>query len=211
MITFTDFEPEAVVLDAGDFPQHPLPLRLLRESPRVVCCDGAANRLLAQGQVPWRIVGDGDSLDERFRRTYASLVRRIPDQDTNEQTKAVNYLRDRGMRRIAIVGATGQREDHTIGNISLLTDYLQEGVDTRIYTDHGLFVPATGNAVFGCPRGTQVSLFRFGATGMQAHGLRYPLRDFDNWWQGTLNETVEETFTVQAQGSYLVFLNYPAE
>ena len=32
------------------------------------------------------------------------------------------YLLSKGKRRIAIVGATGKREDHTIGNVSLLME-----------------------------------------------------------------------------------------
>lgn len=208
MITITDFAPEAVVVGAGDFPRHPLPLRWLEESPRVVCCDGAANRYLADGRMPWRIVGDGDSLTEANRLRCAAIVRHIPDQETNDQTKAVTYLRAKGLHRIAIVAATGKREDHTLGNISLLTDYLRQGTEARIYTDHGVFIPLQGDAEFRCPPGTQVSIFNFGASGLRGEGLRYPLRDFTNWWQGTLNETTEERFVLHARGTYLVFLNY---
>lgn len=35
---------------------------------------------------------------------------------------------------------TGKREDHTLGNISLLLYYLQEGIDVRAYTDYGVFI-----------------------------------------------------------------------
>ena len=72
--------------------------------------------------MPDIIIGDGDSLCPEYRELYASLVHHNPDQETNDQTKAVHYLYARGMRRIAIVGATGKREDHTIGNISLLME-----------------------------------------------------------------------------------------
>lgn len=208
MITITDFQPEAVVLGAGDYPRHPLPHAFLAH-PRLVCCDGAANAFLSTGQVPWRIVGDGDSLAEAYRRQYASIVRRFADQETNDQTKAVTYLHARGIRRIAIVAATGRREDHTLGNISLLADYLHAGVEARIYTDHGVFIPLQEDADFRCPAGTQVSIFNFSATGLRGKGLRYPLSDFTNWWQGTLNETTGDTFTIRAQGTYLVFINYP--
>ena len=60
-----------------------------------------------------------------------------PDQETNDQTKAVNYLMEKGFRRIAIVGATGRREDHTLGNISLLMEYMRMGQKYVMYTDYG--------------------------------------------------------------------------
>lgn len=206
--TITDFSPEAVIIDAGSFPVNPVALRWLEGCDRIVCCDGAADRFIASGGHPWRIVGDCDSLSPEIMRKYRDIVRRNPDQETNDQTKAVHYLAARGVRCIAILGATGMREDHTIGNISLLVDYLREGIDVRVYTDYGVFIPSDGDHEFYCPAGTEVSIFNFGATGMSATGLRYPIRDFTSWWQGTLNVTTADNFTIRARGRYLVFINY---
>lgn len=207
--SITDFNPEAVVIDAGTFPSNAIALSQLSATDKIVCCDGAANDFLASGRHPWRIVGDCDSLSPQVLEQYSDIVRRFPDQETNDQTKAVRYLASKGICRIAILGATGKREDHTIGNVSLLMDYLAEGIETRAYTDHGVFIPIDGSRRFVCAPGTQVSVFNFGAVGMHSDGLRYPLRDFDRWWQGTLNEVVGNEFTIHASGSYLVFLNYP--
>ncbi len=209
MDTITDFSPEAVVVDAGLFPTNPVALRWLDGCSRIVCCDGAANSFFASGRRAWRIVGDCDSLSPEMMRSHADIIRRNPDQETNDQTKAVRYLARRGITRIAIVGATGLREDHTLGNISLLVDYLRDGIDARAYTDFGVFIPVSGTRQFDCLPGTQVSIFNFGATRLQAEGLRYPLRDFDSWWQGTLNEAPDGRFTISADGTYLIFINYP--
>lgn len=208
MDSINDFAPEAVIVDAGLFPTNPLALQWLSDCERIVCCDGAANRYLAAGRKVWRIVGDGDSLSPDVKQHYADIIRRFPDQETNDQTKAVMYLKDHNVRTIAILGATGLREDHTLGNISLLINYLREGIDARIYTDFGVFIAACGDRYFHCRKGSQVSIFNFGATGMQAEGLRYPIRDFDSWWQGTLNETTDDRFSIRATGYYLVFINY---
>lgn len=211
MDSITDFCPEAVIVDAGSFPHNEIALSWLNDCERIVCCDGAANRYLAAGGKPWRIVGDCDSLSPEFMQRYRAIVRRFPDQETNDQTKSVRYLTSKGIRRIAILGATGLREDHTLGNLSLLIDYLTDGIDARAYTDFGVFIPAEGRREFICPEGTQVSIFNFGATGLHAEGLRYPIRDFTSWWQGTLNETTAPGFTIHARGRYLVFINYPAQ
>lgn len=214
MDSITDFAPEAVVIDAGTYPHNKIALRWLEGCDRIVCCDGAANTYLADEyrgkHSVWRIVGDCDSLSQEIKREYAEIIRRFPDQETNDQTKSVRYLASKGVRCIAILGATGLREDHTLGNLSLLADYISNGIDARAYTDFGVFIPVIGDREFHCPKGTQVSIFNFGATGMHASGLRYPIRDFDNWWQGTLNETTAGSFTIHAQGRYLVYINYPA-
>ncbi len=211
MDSITDFSPEAVIIDAGSFPKNKIALGWLDRCERIVCCDGAANRYLTNGNKVWRIVGDCDSLAPEIMDRYSDIVRRFPDQETNDQTKSVKYLSGKGVKRIAIIGATGLREDHTLGNISLLISYLHDGIDARAYTDFGVFIPVIGTREFHCRKGTQVSIFNFGATGMRADGLRYPIRDFDSWWQGTLNETIASHFTIHATGAYLVFINYPAD
>ena len=43
-----------------------------------------------------------------------------------------------------------------------------------------------------------------------SQGLAYPLRDFTNWWQGTLNEAIGEEFVIRGEGEYLVFINMPS-
>lgn len=210
MNSIIDFSPEAVVVGGGDFPSHPIPLAWLEKCNRIVCCDGAANDFLSSGYPAWRIVGDCDSISPANLKKYADIIRKFPDQETNDQTKAVSYLRGKGLTRIAIIAATGKREDHTLGNVSLLIDYLRHGLEARIYTDHGVFIPSRGDSSFFAPAGTQVSIFNFGATGLHAEGLRYPLYDFREWWQGTLNETSSPEFSIHASGLYLVFINYPA-
>ena len=198
--------PEAVVVGNGEFPSHPFPLSVLDQAPCVVCCDGGANALVESGRLPDWIVGDGDSLSEENRIRFQDRIHRIPDQETNDQTKAVRYLQKRGFRRIAIVGATGKREDHTLGNISLLLDYMKSGMEVRTITDYGVFVPAKDTQTFAAHPGQQISIINFGAKGLQGEGLVYPLSDFTNWWQGTLNEATANEFTVHCTGEYLVFL-----
>jgi len=198
----------AVILANGDYPSHPLPLRILAEAPYVVCCDGGADAYIERGNVPDAIIGDGDSLSEENRRKYGHILHYISDQETNDQTKAVNFLLAQGKKNIAIVGATGKREDHTLGNISLLIDYMRAGVNARTFTDYGIFIPCRDTHTFSCRPGQQVSIINFGAHGLRGEGLVYPLSDFTNWWQGTLNECTGTAFTVHAEGEYLVVINY---
>ena len=199
---------EAVILANGDYPSNEKPLQILEEAPFVVCCDGGANEYIAKGHLPNIIIGDGDSLSEENRLKHASLLHHIPDQETNDQTKAVQYLLAQGKRNIAIVGATGKREDHTIGNVSLLMEYMRMGAVVRSYTDYGVFIPCKDTCTFNCNIGQQVSIFNFTARNLQSEGLAYPIYDFTSWWQGTLNECTDISFTIQAEGEYLLFINY---
>ena len=197
---------EAVILANGEYPVHPLPLQVLADAKYVVCCDGAANEYISRGHTPDIIIGDGDSLLPEYKKRFSSIIHQIPDQETNDQTKAVHYLQSKSIRKIAIVGATGKREDHTLGNISLLMEYMRSGMEVRMITDYGIFIPAQDTQTFASHPGQQVSIINFGAKGLKGKGLVYPLSDFTNWWQGTLNEAIAEEFSIYCTGEYLVFL-----
>ena len=199
---------EAVILANGEYPVHPLPLQVLADAKYVVCCDGAANEYISRGHTPDVIIGDGDSLLPEYKKRFSSIILQISDQETNDQTKAVHYLQSKGIRKIAIVGATGKREDHTLGNISLLMEYMRSGMEVRTVTDYGTFIPVSDTQSFASHPGQQVSIINFGAEGLKGEGLFYPLSDFSNWWQGTLNEATADEFTIHCTGEYLVFLAY---
>lgn len=201
------FVPEAVIIDNGEWPSAEVLRRWTHGNPCLVCCDGAADKTIRAGLTPWLIVGDGDSVSAETRRNYADRFIHFEEQDYNDQTKAVRYLhRVRGMTRFVLLGAVGGREDHALGNISLLPFYKEYGITALLPTENGLFVPCCGRRQFKSEKGQQVSIFRFHATGLRATGLRYPLRDFTMPWQGTLNEALGTAFEISAEGCYLVYL-----
>ena len=204
-MTRISYLPEAIILANGEYPTHSIPLQLLDNAKYVVCCDGAADEYIRLGCVPNVIIGDGDSISRVNREHFSSIIHQIADQETNDQTKAVNFLQSQGYKRIVIVGATGKREDHTLGNISLLIDYMRMGLEVSIVTDYGIFIPACNTQTFASFPGQQISIFNFSATALRGEGLAYPLSDFTNWWQGTLNEAQGSEFTIHCSGDYLLF------
>ncbi len=199
---------DAVILANGDYPKAQKPLEILNRSDFTVCCDGAANEFVAKGGIPSVIIGDCDSLSKETLALYPNILHKVSEQETNDLTKAVRYLYQRGKRRIAILGASGKREDHTLGNISLLIEYMRMGLEVRMFTDYGTFIPCRNSIALPCYIKQQVSIFSFGARDFQSCGLRYPLPDLSALWQGTLNETTLTEFSIAAQGDFLVFLNY---
>ena len=108
-------EHQAVIIGNGDFPTSPFALKVLNEATYVVCCDGGANEYIRKGYVPDAIVGDGDSLADDIKQQHKEIIHYYPCQETNDQTKAVNFLIEKGFKNITIIGATGKREDHTLG------------------------------------------------------------------------------------------------
>jgi thiamine pyrophosphokinase len=199
----------SVVLCDGKFPEHDIPLNLLNNTDRIICCDGAAVKLLQYGKEPYAIVGDLDSLPDNLRKKYADRVFHDDDQETNDQTKAVQWCRNRNLNPVIILGATGLREDHAIGNISLLSDYA-EFADIAMVSDTGVFIPVNKPKTFKCRKGQQISIFAITPeTKITSRGLKYEVseRCFTNWNQGTLNEALSDSFTISIdKGKLIVYL-----
>ena len=84
---------DTVILANGTFPTHSLPLRILHEIPRVVCCDGAINAFPNADIV----IGDGDSVPVEFR----DRLIKVDEQEDNDLTKATRYCKAQGWHDIA--------------------------------------------------------------------------------------------------------------
>ncbi|WP_282023345.1 thiamine diphosphokinase [Commensalibacter papalotli (ex Botero et al. 2024)] len=199
---------QAVILANGDFPSHPIPKAILHHNQKkLVCCDGAANHLLDQGLIPQIIIGDCDSLSLENQIKYEKIIIKIPEQNTNDLTKAVNYCKNNALSSLIILGATGKREDHTIANISLLAKYISIIEIITMITDHGFFHVIQHPSQFQSIIGQQVSLFSVQPTAISTSNLKYPL-DQQNllyWWQGTLNESLSDHFDIQVNSPLIVY------
>lgn len=200
------YSARTVILADGDFPRHPAPLKLLESAPRVVCCDGAAAQADSHGIVPTAVVGDGDSLPPALREKLADRWVNDLSQDDNDLAKAFRYCLRQGWRHLALLGATGQREDHTLANISLLADFSQEA-DVILASDHGLFSAHTDTAELASVKGQQVSIFSFDPhLAISSHGLKYPLKHLclTRWWQAALNEAEGNSFSLSFPGGIVL-------
>ena len=78
----------------------------------------------------------------------------------------------------------------------------------RIYTDRGIFIPSHGDTTLITRPGQQISIFNFGCTQLSAQGLQYPIRPFNSWWQGTLNEATADRCIITADGTFLIYVAY---
>jgi thiamine pyrophosphokinase len=204
-----------VILADGERPSHGVPLALLRSAARVFACDGAWRTAVALGRTPDAVVGDGDSLavgDLRELERLGVPVVRDPEQDTNDLCKAFRHaLRTAGRGRICILGATGKREDHTIGNVFHLIDFALENPDVSIVTDSGVFEPVMPPCrCWDAASGTEAPVSVFAphpGTAMESEGLKWPLGGvkFDSLWRGTLNRIVSPRFSIRTDRPAIVF------
>ena len=212
-----------VILAAGDFPSHPIPLAALQEADFVVCCDSAYSQFSifngcagVSPDSPFVVIGDGDSLPSSTLRQLGEKFIHVAEQDYNDLHKAMRWATQEFSilnSQFSILGATGKREDHTLGNIAYLVTFAEEypGIQLEMLTDHGRLLSFRGERTFPSFPGQQVSLFAMDpATALTSSGLRWPLDGFrpSRWWQTTLNEALSDTFTLHATGWTVAFLSH---
>ena len=135
-----------VILADGDPPRTAPPLEILHTAKRIVCCDGAAALLSEYGLEPTVVIGDLDSLPDQWKAKYADRLVHVREQETNDLSKAFRYCMEHNWRNLVILGATGKREDHTLGNLSLLADYAQQADSVCAVTNYGVFFTAAKSA-----------------------------------------------------------------
>lgn len=208
---------ENAVLADGDFPTHPLALGLLSRARHLVCCDHAGEVALQKGLDPEGIVGDGDSVSPEQLKLYGNRYFRETEQDDNDLTKSTRWLLRKGLAQaegpVFYFGATGKREDHTLGNISLMAHYFHRfAIHPVLVTNYGWFVVGQGRAVLDTFPGQQVSLFNISCrdhfTGTH---LKWDPFLFTQGWQGTLNEALADHVEVDGDGDWLIFRTFEAK
>lgn len=192
-------EPYAVVLANGDFPKSEKTLAYLSKASYLTCCDGAANQAIANGFMPDVIVGDLDSLDPEIKTSFSNIVVHISEQESNDLSKAFNYCLSKGWENVVILGASGKREDHLLGNVSLLAEFATRTKSIQMPTEFGCFCVVSNPGIFYLQKGRQLSLFSLNPQQeISSEGLKYPLNRLrlSSWYVGTLNETLADQFTL---------------
>lgn len=203
---------KTVILADGAFPSHPRSLAILENASFIVACDGAADKLLERKLQPNLIIGDLDSVSQTTLEKYADIVLRVKRQDNTDLMKAIEWCLEDKRTDIVILGATGGREDHTVGNLFAITSYASR-MSITLHTDTGYFVALPKSGRIETFAGQQISLFPQPLNmKISSGGLKFPLKDtvLPYMHSGTLNEAEgEEVFLTFDSGILLVYRTYP--
>jgi thiamine pyrophosphokinase len=106
----------------------------------------------------------------------------IPEKDDTDTEFAIREAIRRGADDITIVGGTGTRLDHVLGNVWLLGIGLEEGVSLQLLDEHNRIRLIDSPMILSREEqyGTYISLIPFSGEvrGVTLRGLKYPLNDY---------------------------------
>ncbi|QTE72003.1 thiamine diphosphokinase [Clostridiales bacterium FE2011] len=153
----------------------------IRESLRgddwFVYCDGGLKHVQELGREPNLIVGDFDSHEQPETDTETIV---LPcEKDDTDTVYAVKEAVRRGFQDFLLIGVTGERFDHTFGNISLLLYLDSLGIPACIlddYSEMSIISRETEEVKEDC---SWFSLLNISGTakGITIRGAKYPLTD----------------------------------
>lgn len=131
--------------------------------------------------------GDFDSLSVEGKKYLENLknteiIRLQPEKDDTDTQSTLNLAIAKGAENILILGATGGRIDHLIGNLGLLTLGKLKGVSVAIADAQNYICLVKSGTILSKAGqfGKYVSFFSAGEAveGLTLKGFKYPLNNF---------------------------------
>ncbi|MBR4918881.1 MAG: thiamine diphosphokinase [Bacteroidales bacterium] len=195
-----------VILANGQFPCSNTALECLRQAEQIICCDGALDTLVAAGYEPTAIVGDMDSAQTASLQRWNDRLHPDKSEEYNDLQKALKYCISNELNYVTLLGCGGLREDHFIANLSIMATY-SEQLDLKMVTDHGTFIAIRQTSTLPSFAGQQISIFcKDEQLPLTFHNLKYPVQNrcFQHLWEGSLNEALGDSFTIELHGEGVV-------
>ena len=192
----------------GDPPSAALLAEVREGAALVVAADGGARSALALGLMPDIVTGDLDSIGDAREAVPPDRIRPNADPNATDLEKAVALCLDEGFDAIDIIGGSGGRADHALGNLSVLVRFGRRA-RIRMVDERFAVELVAGEAEVDGPEGTVVSLVAIGrCEGVTTSGLRWELADatLDFSAYGVHNEIAASPVRVSVRsGDLLLF------
>ena len=197
------------ILANGQFPVHPFPLEILHKSKTIICTDGSANVLIDKGINPNVIIGDMDSLLVEKKIFSVQFIKDL-NQENTDLEKAFEWSIDNKINTINVLGASQKREDHSFGNLYLLSKYC-DLLNLTYVTDYFSITCHEGNRIFPSFKNQLVSILPVKhIQHVSTESLKYNLSDEELpiSSRGISNQSLSDNFTINGSGKIWVFRSH---
>lgn len=182
----------------------------------IIAADRGMDFLYEHKITPDIIVGDFDSVKNEalsyFKEKGMSDIHVLnPEKDDTDSECALQIALDHGADHIIIIGATGTRIDHVLGNISLLGKAMSEGNRAELLDTHNRIRMIDNELEIEKNKqyGKYVSIIPVCKNNkITLEGFKYPLKDYTFEGFNTLgisNEIVDDIAKITVnEGQYIV-------
>lgn len=172
---------KAIILGNGKRPQKRTIQYLKRQGyERFICADGGANSAYKMRLQPDYIIGDMDSVEPEIIEYFegASVIMKYDRQDDTDIEKCLKFAIDMGWTEAVLLGATGDRLDHSFCNMGIAIKYFDD-IRIRLIAEKSILTVHTGLLELRSLPGEIISIYGIDDdTIFTSWGLKYPLTGF---------------------------------
>ena len=203
------FKNTALVIANGEFPYHKSALAALKQNWKIICVDGATDKLKALGKEPDIVIGDFDSTKiQKTERT--NLWIETPNQNKTDLEKTFEWCVKNQIKEIVLLGAGGQREDHLLGNLFLVSKFYND-LNIEVVTNYSKIICVSGSKVIKAQPGQNISIIASEVVdNIKIIGLKYSLINKKLFPSSIAisNKAISSQFEIESTGKVFVFLNH---
>ncbi|MBU3135641.1 thiamine diphosphokinase [Clostridium gasigenes] len=207
---------KALIVSGGRAPSEELLLEHIVDSELIIGADRGCEVLLKHGVVPSYIIGDFDSASKETIKKLEEMnvckFKYKKEKDYTDTELAFKLALDKGATEIIMMGVTGSRYDHTLGNIGLLLKALELKVNAKIVDDNNKIYLINKNTKFTGHFGDIISFQAYFQTvkSLNIKGAKYELSNYDlkiGESITTSNEFLEESIEISFEEGVLMVLH----
>ncbi len=200
---------KALIFSGGTFTFLPEQIDL-NEYSLIITADSGYLVARDLGLMPDIFIGDFDSVLEEEVKAK-KIIRLNPVKDMTDTQEAIDVAISNGAEKITILGALGNRIDHTIANIHLLKYAKEKNVTAEIVDVDTYITLVTNEQSIKKTEGFCLSLIPLtDCTGVCVSGVYYPLKNAEMQIgnpYGISNEFTEDVAEIKvASGELLLML-----
>lgn len=172
---------KAVIISHGDKYSGSALVRECEDSDIILCADGGAEYAYLNKITPDFLIGDFDSIETSvldYFLSKGSKILKFPiDKDFTDTELCIEKAIELGCNKICILYGIGNRIDHSLGNIGLLSRINKNNIFGYIACDNCYIYLCNSNISISGNSGDIISIvpFKGDAQGLISHGLKYSL------------------------------------
>lgn len=206
--------PQVALVANGEIISYAKTKGLLSAFKKVVAVDGGLDHCEKMGIIPCMIIGDLDSVSEASLKKYSDIpiLKYSRDKDESDLELAIQELLKQGIESLALFGVLGQRVDHLLYTLYLLTRYPSKLV--ILSEEETIFCLQNQSQVAASP-GQTISLIPLNqVTEVTTEGLKWEVHQatFDKKFMSLSNICLGNSFNVAVKsGDLLCCLQNPVK
>lgn len=145
----------------------------------LICADGGSNSALKMKLVPNVIIGDLDSISSAALKEFKSVSKivQIKRQNDTDVEKCLKYAIKNKFEEVILLGATGNRLDHTFCNLGIVLKFFPQ-IKISLIAENSFLIAYTGDVELKTFPGETISLYGISSkTKITSKGLKYELKN----------------------------------